>query len=333
MPRRARVPIACLAALAAAASLGGSGGPAAKRGLPLPASRLEVLQGTRWVSWWESAGAPAAWHSADEAVAASVAWHPGATGLEWGELEIGGTDEAWRLRVVLVRFSPRRLRLELVRADREGGTLADWSLDELPPGAGLGLNAGQFTGGQPWGWIVRNGIVEQPTGAGALSMAFIVLGDGATRLIPVEEIPPAGPGPARDAFQSYPALLVGDGRVPPQLAAGGLGVDVEHRDARLALGELRDGRCLVALTRFDAAGQALGSLPFGPTVPETAAILGALGCSRAVMLDGGISGQLAVRDANGDLRRWRGWRKVPLALVGYPRQGVPRDAGLRPRGR
>ncbi|MFI5143063.1 MAG: phosphodiester glycosidase family protein, partial [Thermoanaerobaculales bacterium] len=92
-----------------------------------------------------------------------------------------------------------------------------------------------------------------------------------------------------------------------------------HRDARLAIGELRDGSALVALTRFDAAGEALGSLPFGPTVPEMAAVMGALGCRQAMMLDGGISAQLAVRDASGALQRWRGWRDVPLALIAYPR--------------
>jgi hypothetical protein len=302
-----------LAVFAVAACLGAPPSSAEAEGLP--ASKLEVLHG----AWWDSTRAPASWPAADPAVAGAVAWRAAAAGIEWGELAVGGTGEAWRLLVIVVRFDPARLRLELVRASRDGGTLADWSLDRLPPGAVLGVNAGQFTGGEAWGWLVKNGTVEQPPAVGALSMAFAVLRDGRVRLLPVEQIPPAGSGSALDAFQSYPALLRLDGAVPPQLATGGLGVDLGHRDARLAIGELRDGRVLVALTRFDAAGEALGSLPFGPTVPETAAILGALGCRQAMMLDGGISAQLAVRDAGGELRMWRGWRKVPLALVGYPR--------------
>ena len=123
-------------------------------------------------------------------------------------------------------------------------------------------------------------------------MAFCSDRDGRVRFLPVEEIPATGAGP---------------------------GLDVAHRDARLALGELRDGRLLVALTRFAGAGEALGSLPVGPTIPEMASILGALGCRKALMLDGGISAQLVVRDASGTLRTCRGWRKVPLALVAYPR--------------
>jgi hypothetical protein len=43
--------------------------------------------------------------------------------------------------------------------------------------------------------------------------------------------------------------------------------------------------------------------------------MGALGCARAVMLDGGISAQLALREAGGREHRWRGWRAVPLGLV------------------
>jgi len=285
----------------------------------LPASRLEVFQGTRWVAWWESSRAPTSWPASVPVVAGAVAWHSAAAGMEWGELAIGGTGEAWRLVVVLVRFDPARLRFELVRASREADTLAEWSLDRLPPGAVLGVNAGQFTGGQPWGWLVRGGIVEQPPAPGALSMAFMVLPDGLVRFLPVEGIPPEGGGSASDAFQSYPVILRGDGEIPPQLATPGHGVDLAHRDARLAIGELRDGRLLVALTRFDAAGATLGSLPFGPTVPEMAAIVGALGCRQAMMLDGGISAQLAVRDGGHGLRTWRGWRKVPLALVAYPR--------------
>lgn len=299
-----------LAAATASAALAGG----------LPESSLEVLAaGGKRVSFWSSRRAPAAWRSSDPDVAGAVAWREAAAGMEWGELPVSGSGEAWRLTVVLVRVDPARVRLELVEASRGAGTLPDWSLSSLPEGAVLGLNAGQFTGGAPWGWLVRGGRVVQRPGSGPLSMALSTDRAGRVRFLAAGEIPATGPGTALEAFQSYPVLLSGDGEVPPPLGSPGRGVDVAHRDARLALGELRDGRLLVALTRFAAAGDALSALPFGPTVPETAALLGALGCRKAVMLDGGISAQLAVRDASGALRTWRGFRKVPLALVAYPR--------------
>lgn len=95
-------------------------------------------------------------------------------------------------------------------------------------------------------------------------------------------------------------------------------MDLEHRDARLALGIQRDGRLLVALTRFEGLGGALSTLPFGLTTPEMAALMGALGCGEAVLLDGGISSQLRLRTADGTVHRWRGIRRVPLALLVLP---------------
>jgi hypothetical protein len=71
---------------------------------------------------------------------------------------------------------------------------------------------------------------------------------------------------------------------------------------------------LVAMTRFDGLGSHLGFVPLGLTVPEMAAIMGGLGAVDAVMLDGGISAQMVIRDG-GEIRRWPGMRKVPLALV------------------
>ena len=120
-------------------------------------------------------------------------------------------------------------------------------------------------------------------------------------------------GGLREAFQSYPMLLQ-DGAVPEPLRVPGLGVSHDHRDARLALGTTPDGHVVIALTRFDALGQALGRIPFGLTTPEMAAVMGALGCRQAVLLDGGISGQLLVRDAE-ETRTWPGTRTVPLGLV------------------
>src|SRR5690606_4774501 len=95
----------------------------------------------------------------------------------------------------------------------------------------------------------------------------------------------------------------------------GRGVDATHRDARLALCTLRDGRLLLALTRFGARDNVISRLPIGLTLAETAALMGAIGCADAVMLDGGLSAQLMVRNGNGAAEYWRGGRRVPLALT------------------
>jgi hypothetical protein len=50
-----------------------------------------------------------------------------------------------------------------------------------------------------------------------------------------------------------------------------------------------------------------------------AALMGALGARQAMLLDGGISAQMLVRDARGAARSWRGVRRVPLGLVAVAR--------------
>jgi exopolysaccharide biosynthesis protein len=95
-------------------------------------------------------------------------------------------------------------------------------------------------------------------------------------------------------------------------------VNRRHRVARLELGETREGRVIVAMTRFEGLGGVLENLPVGLTTPEMAAVMGALGARRAVLLDGGISSQMLIRD--GEMtHRWPGWRRVALALVALPR--------------
>jgi hypothetical protein len=53
-----------------------------------------------------------------------------------------------------------------------------------------------------------------------------------------------------------------------------------------------------------------------------------LGCARAVLLDGGISSQLVLRGADGDLKRWANWRRVPLAVIATPRTATAERAVL-----
>ncbi len=153
-----------------------------------------------------------------------------------------------------------------------------------------------------------------------LAGAVVVDSSGGVRIAAPDRVAvERGRGIASEAFQSYPMLLM-DGAVPAALTEAGRGVNVGHRDSRLALGTLADGRVVVALTRFDALGETLGRLPFGLTSAEMAAVMGALGCRQALLLDGGISGQLLVREAAGSVRTWPGTRSVPLGLVGRPRR-------------
>jgi len=305
--RRTLLVAACLAPCAAAAQ-------------PLPRSTLSVLRGGRWHTWWRSSQAPRAWAEPLPVLAGAARWTAVRPGLERAELRLAGTGEARRLRVVLVRADPRRLRFRLATATRMEGLLGNWSVDSASAGAVLALNAGQFAGGRPWGWLVRDGVEVQPPGSGPLAMALVAGADGGVRLVTAGELPAVrARGEIETAFQSYPALLLDDGRVAPALTRAGAGVDVEHRDARLALGILPDGRLLVALTRFDALGGTIGELPVGPTAPEMAALMGALGCRRAMLLDGGISAQLLVRAASGPPLAWRAWRRVPLGLVAFAR--------------
>ena len=93
--------------------------------------------------------------------------------------------------------------------------------------------------------------------------------------------------------------VVGDGELPGQLRPGAAAIDLDHRDARLALGIDRDGRLLVALTRLAGGFPGADRIPFGLTVPEMAAVMGSLGARQAMLLDGGISAQLAVGLADG----------------------------------
>jgi uncharacterized protein YigE (DUF2233 family) len=297
-----RVVVLSLAAASAiAASRAEPGGPS-----------LAVRGAGGWVTWWRRDAAPVRWDGKTP-LASRVAWRPGAAGVEWGELQLRGASEAWRTRVVVVRLDPRRVDLSLVTAfTRNEG----WSLADADSGAALALDAGQFRHSMPWGWVVSQGREMLAPEYAPLAGAVVVDPSGAVRVVPPDSVAVEHRrGTAREAFQSYPMLLQ-DGVVPLPLREAGKGVDLGHRDARLALGTLADGRVVIALTRFDALGPSLGRVPFGLTSAEMAAVMGALGCRWALLLDGGISGQLSVREADGSVRSWPGTRSVPLGLVG-----------------
>ena len=280
---------------------------------------LHVRVGDGWVGWWSARAAPVAWDGTPTLLARAVTWSPYGPGLDLGLAELSAPGEGRRTRLVVARLDPRRFRLSLATALTPDMVLPDWSVDRAPGSAAFAVNAGQFSGVAPWGWLVMGGREMRPPGRGPLSGAVIVGDDGSVRLVPTGEIPSArARGGIRFAFQSYPTLLEQGGRVPVALRQPGSGIDIQHRDARLGLGVLDDGRLLFAMTRFRGLGAPGEVLPLGLTNPEMAAVMGALGCRTAVALDGGLSAQLLVRNPEGRVRAWRGLRAVPLGLIAEP---------------
>ena len=288
---------------------------AAPAGRELPPSTLRVRTDSGWTTWWRSAHAPERW-AGDAPLAARLRLRPAVHGVSWGELLLGGDAEAWRTRVVVAVIDPARVRLALdtAYADREPA----WRVARAAADTSvvLAVNAGQFVQTLPWGWVVLDGAPYLSAGAGPLVASLVVEPSGAVHWLAGGDAPRAAKETSgiAYAFQSFPVLLR-DGTVPAPLRAAGRGLDVGHRDARLAIGRFADGRLVIAMTRFDGLGAAFERLPFGLTVSEMAAVMGALGARDAVMLDGGISAQLMVREPDGRPRVWPGLRAVPLALV------------------
>lgn len=276
---------------------------------------LAIEHGDGWRVWWRADRAPATWRSGLPLVTNAIEWRSARPGLEWGELRLAGDGEAWRIRAIAVRVDPALHTLRLATPAARRGPPNRWTIDQAPPEAVLALNAGQFGSSGPWGWVVQNGVERQLPGVGPLAPAVVIEGNGNFRIVPADSIAAVrARGRVVEAFQSYPALLEADGSIPEAVRVEGRGVDLRHRDSRLAVGELRDGRMLLVLTRFEGLGGVLENLPFGLTTPEMAALMGALGARRAVLLDGGISSQMLLR-AGAETHAWRGMRYVPLGLT------------------
>ena len=260
--------------------------------------------------FWQASHAPRQWTAADARLGGLVTWRPGRPGIEWATLPITGPGEAHALTLVLARIDPHVVSFHL-----EWDIERNWTIDRAG-GAALALNAGMFVERLPWGWVLMDGRERLAPGHGPLSSALVGLADGRLVWIDGDDVSDWRGRAAKNvrfAFQSYPTLLAGDGAVPGALRDGT--INVTHRDARLALGLDRQGRLLVAMTRLDVGLPGADRVPFGVTVPEMAAVMGALGAQHAMLLDGGISAQLAVADSSGVTRAWKGLRKVPLALV------------------
>jgi uncharacterized protein YigE (DUF2233 family) len=251
------------------------------------------------------------------AVASSLLWQAVAPGVWQASAPMARKGPLAPVRATVLKLDPAQVRFELQRVTREHGLRGAWTVDSLPANGLAAWNAGQFTGPAPWGWLVRDGREEQPPASAPLGMAFVVDREGRVSLVPTRDLARRRTA-AQLAFQSYPALLV-DGAMPWALKANGRGVRLERRDSRVAIGTLPDGHVLVAITRFTGLGEAGAELPWGPTVPEMAAWMRTQGCRDAMMLDGGLSSQMAVRGRDGTVSRWPNLRAVPLGMVVLPR--------------
>jgi hypothetical protein len=283
----------------------------------LPTSTLAAKVGGKWRVFWRSERVLQP--ERDSRLTGALAWRDGQAGVRWAELEIAGNGEAWRTRVIVVHLDPGKIRLTLANGASPGGYEGTWTASQAPAEAVVALNAGQFTGGAVWGWVVHEGVEYRAPQAGPLAVAVVVDSAGAVSLLSdsaVAEVRNRKAAPVVEAFQSYPALLR-KGEIPPALSRPSPLIDLTHRDARLALGRMEDGTVLVALTRFDGLGGALGSVPVGLTVPEMSGLMAALGVQDAVALDGGISAQVMVQNVEGERKLWNGLRRVPLGLYGF----------------
>lgn len=249
-------------------------------------------------------------------------WTPVRPGLELATRPWRAPGEGRWTKLVFLRIDPATHHLALDLGLTPDFRDPAWSIARAPARVVAAFNAGQFSGIAPWGWTVREGRELRPPGTGPLSMAVVEDSSGTVRFVPPDSIAAVREaGGVRTAIQSYPTLLEGSGRIPAALTTEGLGVGTTHRDARLALCALADGRLLLLLTRFDGLGDAGQAIPFGLTLAETATILREAGCTRAVALDGGISAQLLVRATPEGDRAWSAWRKVPAGILVEPRAG------------
>lgn len=255
------------------------------------------------------------------AIALASPWKPVAPGVWQQGIMMAVEGPLAPFRAHVVRIDPSRVHFALDSATRDYGTKGAWTSEKLPPDAALAVNTGQFIGGVNWGWVVHNGTETGAPGSGTLAMSFVVDSAGFAALLTPGELA-AARGHVRFAFQSYPMLLA-QGSLPWELQAPGRGVNLQHRDSRLAICTTADGSVIIALTRFTSLGATGETIPWGPTVVEMAEFMRSLGCLRAMMLDGGISSQMSLRYADGSVRHWSNWRKVPLGLVVRPRVQGP----------
>ena len=248
----------------------------------------------------------------------ALQWERLRAGMELTEFVVDAGRPGFDVRIVAARIDPAQFTFSLVHSTRANRMTGAWNVDVAPNDAALAINAGQFKETGPWGWLVLNGDERRPPGVGPLSAGIAFDSGGAIRWIPYERLEHARTDAnVRFAFQSYP-LILWNGRVP-KLATNTRLVEQNHRDIRLVFAQDTPGMLLVVLTRYDTFGRAGSRVPIGLTLPESIALLRALGARHAVMLDGGVSAQMLLRNEVGTARVWKGMRDVPLALIARPR--------------
>jgi hypothetical protein len=257
-------------------------------------------------------------HARAHALRTALAWDTLQRGLELAEFTVEAGRLGADVRIIALRIQPRHFDFELVHQTRTNRMTGAWTVDAANDDVAFAFNAGQFKETGPWGWLVMHHEERRDPGYGPLSAGIAFDTSGAIRWIPFDALEKArADRSVRFAFQSYPTLLFG-GLVPKLPASADL-LDRDHRDTRLILADDAEGRMLVVLTRYDGLGTLTGRVPIGLTVPESIVLIAAMGARHAVMLDGGVSAQLLVRDHAGSVRAWKGLRAVPLALVAKPR--------------
>ena len=246
-------------------------------------------------------------------------WQPLRAGVALASLDLRAGQLQTAVHAVLLRVDPRMVRFALQLSTQDNGMTGAWTLDSAPASAVLAMNAGQFKETGPWGWLVVDHEERRNPGRAPLSIGIRI--DSAGRLA---WVPRGHEAQARNdttivfAFQSFP-LLFFDRRVPAAVRDPEI-TSMTHRDARLLMAEQDDGSLVFVLTRYGALGTIGERVPIGLTTPESLVLAAALGVRHAVMLDGGTSAQVAVTDSTGAVMRWAGLRKVPLALIAFPRK-------------
>ena len=245
------------------------------------------------------------------AAAANLLWQAVAPGVWRAEAPMARSGALAPVRVTMLRLTRRRSRFELRTATRDFSLRGAWTVDSLPPEAVAAFNAGQFETDSRGAGVYGRGREELPPGTGPLSMAFIVDAQGRVTLMEASALE-AYRSRATLAFQSYPAVPKRS-ELPWQLRDKGRGADIAHRDSRLALGVRDDGQLIVAPHAVHGLGPAGEQLPWGPTAPEMAQWMQSLGCRRAMLLDGGMSSQMAIRRRDGSIERWRTCGPCPWA--------------------
>jgi hypothetical protein len=66
------------------------------------------------------------------------------------------------------------VKLALANGASPGGYEGTWTVTQAPPDAVVALNAGRFTGGATWGWVVHEGVEYRAPQPGPLAAAVVI---------------------------------------------------------------------------------------------------------------------------------------------------------------